>query len=110
MVAWVVQAAAGDSIDLSVLNDNLELPIKGFWSNYMVHSNETGIFKSIEFEKKFEKKYLVDFVHDLHVGDEIHRFRDAQDCIGEFILKYENMDEMFDVISKIEKFVNVVVE
>ena len=98
MVAWVVQAAAGDSIDLSVLNDNLELPIKGFWSNYMVHSNETGIFKSIEFEKKFEKKYLVDFVHDLHVGDEIHRFRDAQDCIGEFILKYENMDEMFDVI------------
>ena len=44
------------------------------------------------------------------MGDEIHRFRDAQDCIGEFILKYENMDEMFDVISKIEKFVNVVVE
>ena len=46
----------------------------------------------------------------LHVGDEVHRFRDAQDCIGEFILKYKNMDEMFDVIKNIESKINVIVQ
>lgn len=44
---------------------------------------------------------------DLKIGDEIHRFRDAQDCIGEFILQYYDMDEMFEVIKHIESYVNV---
>ncbi len=110
MVTWVVQAAAGDPIDLSALDDKREAPIHGFWSNYMVHSNATGKYQSISFDPDFEKKHLVDFVNDLHVGDEVHRFRDAQDCIGEFILKYENMDQMFEVIKNIESFIDVKVQ
>ena len=110
MVPWVIQAAAGDSIDLSILNGKKEMPIKGYWSNYMVHSNATGNFQSISYDSEFEKNHLVDFVNDLHVGDEVHRFRDAQDCIGEFILKYESMDQMFEVIKDIESFINVEVE
>ena len=107
MVTWVVQAAAGDPIDLSPLKGRTEMPVKGCWSNYMVHSDKTGKFKNISFEEQFEKNHVVDFVNDLHVGDAIHRFRDAQDCIGELILKYANMDEMFDVIKHIEKFIRV---
>ncbi len=110
MVAWVVQAAAGDSIDLSILDGQKEMPINGHWSNYMVHSNATGKFKSISFNGDFERKHLVDFVNDLHTGDEVHRFRDAQDCIGEFILKYESMEQMFEVIKNMETYINVEVE
>lgn len=110
MVMWVIQAAAGDPIDLSVLKGRKEMPIKGYWSNYMVHSDKTGKFQSISFNPDFDKNHLVDFVNDLKVGDEVHRFRDAQDCIGEFILKYENMDQMFDVIKNIESYINVEVE
>lgn len=110
MVTWVVLAAAGDTIDLSVLHGKKEMPIKGYWSNYMVHSDATGKFQSIEFDEDFEKNHLVEFVNDLHVGDEVHRFRDAQDCIGEFILKYKSMDEMFDVIKNIESKINVTVQ
>ena len=110
MVTWVIQAAAGDPIDLSVLDGRTEMPVKGCWSNYMVHSDKTGKFKSIAFEEQFEKAHVVDFVNDLHVGDAIHRFRDAQDCIGELILKYADMDEMFDVIKNIEKYINVEVQ
>lgn len=110
MVTWVVQAAAGDTIDFSVLNGKREMPIKGYWSNYMVHSDKTGKFQSISFDSDFEKKHLVDFVNDLKVGDEVHRFRDAQDCIGEFILKYDSMEQMFEVIKNIEKKINVEVE
>lgn len=107
MVTWVIQAAAGDPIDLSALQGKREVPIQGFWSNYMVHSNVTGKFQSITFEKAFKDKHLVDFVNDLHVGDEVHRFRDAQDCIGEFILRYDSLDEMFEVIKNIESKITV---
>lgn len=110
MVTWVIQASAGDPIDLSVLQGRTEMPVNGCWSNYMVHSDKTGKFKSISFDEQFEKEHVVDFVNDLHVGDAIHRFRDAQDCIGELILKYANMDEMFDVIKDIEKNIYVEVE
>lgn len=107
MVTWVIQAAAGDPIDLSPLGGKKELPIKGCWSNYMVHSNETGIFKSIEFDEQFCKNHLVDWVTDIKAGDSVHKFRDAQDCIGEFILKYESMEQMFRVIERIEKQIEI---
>lgn len=102
MVIWVVQAAAGAPIDLSMLNGKREMPVNGFWSNYMVHANATGRFKGIEFEEAFRQKHLVDWVTDIKEGDPVHKFRDAQDCIGEFILRYESMGEMFEVIKDIE--------
>ena len=110
MVTWVIQAAAGDPIDLSVLEGKTEMPVKGCWSNYMVHSDKTGKFKSISFEEQFDIEHVVDFVNDLHVGDAIHRFRDAQDCIGELILKYADIDEMFDVIKNIEKYIHIKIQ
>ena len=109
MVSWVIQAAVGDQIGLSVLNGKREMPIKGYWSNYMVHANDTGKFVSIEFDPEFKEKHLVDWVTDIKPGDFVHKFRDAQDCIGEFILKYESIGEMFEVIKEIEKKISVTV-
>ena len=110
MVTWVIQAAAGDPIDLSMLNGKREMPIKGYWSNYMVHSDKTGKYQSISFDSDFENSHLVAFVNDLKVGDEVHRFRDAQDCIGEFILRYDSMEQMFEVIKDIEKKITLNIE
>lgn len=110
MVTWVIQAAAGEPIDLEFLQGKRELPIKGYWSNYMVHSNKTGKFANIHFDEQFRQQHLVDWVTDLHVGDEVHRFRDAQDCIGEFILKYDSMEQMFEVIKNIERYIHIEVE
>lgn len=81
MVTWVIQAAAGDPIDLSVLNGKREMPIRGYWSNYMVHSDKTGKYQSISFDPDFEKNHLVDFVNDLKVGDEVHRFREDRKSV-----------------------------
>jgi biotin carboxylase len=105
MVTYVIKAAMGE--DCSSLH---QVEPSGFWSNYMVHSNKTGKFKSIKFDPEFKQKHLVDWITDIKPGDEVHKFRDAQDCIGEFILKYNSVEEMLDVISNIESLVDVVVE
>lgn len=105
MVTYVIKAAMGE--DCSELQ--MAEP-KGFWSNYMVHSNETGKYKDIWFDENFKKNHVVDYVTDIKAGDKVHKFRDAQDCTGELILRYENTEEMFDIIKNMDKYVKILVD
>ena len=102
MVPYVIKAAMGeDCSDLKMA------PVKGFWSNYMAHSNETGLYDGIEYGKEFGEKHLVDYVTDTQLGDPVHKYRDAQDCVGELILKYENQAEMFDIIENMDRYFKI---
>lgn len=102
MVPYVIKAAMGeDCSDLKMA------PVKGFWSNYMAHSNETGLYDGIEYSKEFGEKHLVDYVTDTQMGDPIHKYRDAQDCVGELILKYDSQEEMFDIIENMDRYFRI---
>lgn len=105
MVTYVVKAAMGEDC-----SDLQQVEPTGCWSNYMVHTNATGRFKAIAFDKDFEREHLVEWVTDIKPGDPVHKFRDAQDCIGEFILRYDSPEQMLDVIAKMEQYINVEVE
>ena len=105
MVPYVIKAALGeDCSDLKMA------PVVGYWSNYMAHANETGSFVSIEYDDEFKKNNLVDFVSDIEVGDPVHKYRDAQDCIGELMLKYENREQMDYMIENMDQYVHVKVK
>ena len=105
MVPYVIKAALGeDCSDLKMA------PVKGYWSNYMVHANETGRYAGIEYDEDFQENHLVDYVTDTKIGDIVHKYRDAQDCIGELILRYDNLEQMNKVIEHMGKYVHVKVE
>lgn len=102
MVPYVIKAALGeDCSDLKMA------PVKGFWSNYMAHSNATGKYAGIEIDPEFRKRNFVDYVTDTKVGDPVHKYRDAQDCVGELILKYDDADQMRDVIENMDRYVQI---
>ena len=102
MVPYVIKAAMGeDCSDLKMA------PVKGFWSNYMAHSKEAGLYDGIEYDKAFGEKHLVDYVTDTRLGDPIHKYRDAQDCVGELILRYDSQEEMFDIIESIDRYFRI---
>lgn len=105
MVTYVIKAAMGE--------DCSELKMKevhGCWSNYMVHSNTTGRFSDIWVDEKFKRNNLVEYVTDIKVGDKVHKFRDAQDCIGELIIKYENPTQMFEMIENMDDYIKIIVD
>ena len=105
MVPYVIKAALGeDCSDLKMA------PVKGFWSNYMAHANKTGKYSGIEYEESFKKNHLVDYVTDTKMGDPVHKYRDAQDCVGELILKYNNREQMNDIIENMGKYVTIKVK
>lgn len=105
MVPYVIKAAAGD--DCSGLK---MAPVKGFWSNYMAHANETGKYTGVEFDEDFRKNHLVDYVTDTKIGDSVHKYRDAQDCVGELIVKYDNRDQMNEMIEDMDRYMKILVE
>ena len=105
MVPYVIKAALGeDCSDLKMA------PVKGYWSNYMAHANETGQYAGIEYEENFRENHLVDYVTDTKIGETVHKYRDAQDCVGELILKYDNAEQMQEVIDNMDKYVHIKVK
>lgn len=105
MVPYVIKAAAGDDC-----SDLRMQPVRGFWSNYMVHSNESGAYNGIEFDVEFKQNNFVDYVTDTKIGQQIHKYRDAQDCVGELILKYDSAEQMNEVIENMDMYVKVKVK
>ena len=105
MVPYVIKAALGEDC-----SDLKTAPEKGFWSNYMAHANKTGKYAGIEYEESFKKNHLVDYVTDTKIGDSVHKYRDSQDCVGELILKYDNREQMDEVIAEMDKYVHILVE
>lgn len=105
MVPYVIKAALGeDCSDLKMATP------KGCWANYMVHSKTTGRYKDIWFAPGFQKNHLVDFVTELSPGDEVHEFRDAQDALGEMILKFDNAEQMLEMLADMDKYVKILTE
>lgn len=105
MVPYVIKAALGE--DCSDLKMS---PSKGCWANYMVHSKNTGRYKDVWFAPGFQENHLVDFVTELSLGDVVHEFRDAQDALGEMILKFDNTEQMFEMLADMDKYVKILTE
>ena len=53
---------------------------------------------------------LVDYVTDTKIGDLIHKYRDAQDCVGELLLKYECRLQMDEMIENMDQYFHIVVK
>ena len=102
LVTYVIKAAMGeDCSDLKMVSP------KGYWSNYMVHADKTGKYAGVWFDEEFQKNNLVEFVTDTKIGDEVHKFRDAQDALGTLIVKCDSPEQMFEIIGDMDKYVKV---
>lgn len=102
MVEYVIKAAIGESCE------SLQMaPVKGCWSNYMIHSSKTGLFDGFDVEESFKTNHLVDIVSDIKIGDPVHYFRDAQDCVAEAIVKYDTPEQMMQLIPELDQKIKV---
>lgn len=105
MVPYVIKAAVGEDCSGLCMAD-----VKGCWANYMVHSNKSGRYKDIWFSSGFKEKHLVEFVTELTPGDPVHEFRDAQDALGEMILRFDNTDQMVRMLKDMDNYIRIILE
>ena len=95
---WIIKSAAGDSFELVGIDEVKQKDI--CVANYMLHSNKSGRYLKLHFDPKFERE----------IGDYLHEFRDAQDGIGEMIIKFESIEQMNEMLPHIDDYVKVMVE
>ena len=105
LVEYSVKAAMGEEIAVC----DVPAP-NGFWSYYAVHSLENGILDSIQIDSKVEKNNIIEKHLLKKSGDEIVAFSGANTTLGILLMKFDNMNQMLDMMDNSDKWIKVVLK
>lgn len=103
LIKYTVDAALGLSCD------SIEMrPCEGYWSSYMVHALENGIYQDLWISERAQPRIVE---KDLWVkpGDSIKKYLGSNDTLGTMILRFESQEEMLDMIDNMERDIRVIV-
>lgn len=102
LIEYTIKAALGeDCRDLKMTEP------KGFWSCYIINSQKSGIFESIEIDSEFEKNNIVEYALHFKSGDHISAFTGTDKKLGEMVIKYSSEEEMLEKMDNINKYIKV---
>ena len=104
MVEYTIKAALGE--DCSGIE--MREPV-GYWSNYMVHSKNSGKLKKIVLSDEIKNNF-VEYLTDYKEGDTVHAFENSGHALGTMVFKYKSEEEMFEKITKLTDYVMVETE
>lgn len=104
LIKYTVDAAIGlDCSDLTMQ------PTSGYWSSYMLHALEDGIFKGVHISEK-ARQYIVESEIYAKPGDRVSRFAGSHHTLGTMILQYPSLKEMMDMMDHMERDIRVMVQ
>lgn len=104
LIKYTVDAALG-----APCLDLIMKPATGYWSSYMVHSIEDGVFKEL-FLSERAKNYIVEGNIQVTPGDKVNLYSGAHDTLGTLILEYPDLETMLDMVDNMERDIRVIVE
>ncbi len=87
---------------------NISTPIyDGVWCNYIIHSYQHGILKSIIIDKEFKHRYVRDEGYTIRPGDTVQPFAGANNSLGTLFLRTDTRAEMDALLNNIGKYVKI---
>lgn len=82
----------------------------GVWCNYIIHSKDEGILRSIDIEPRFKELYVKDEGLNVKKGDRIMPFTGANTSLGTLFLRAETRRELDGILTHIDEYLTVVLE
>jgi len=76
------------------IGDMHEPTYKGHFAILVLHSEKEGHFKSVEIERNFKEKHVIEEEIRLSVGDKVGSFTGANAAIGTLFLKFGTREEL----------------
>lgn len=105
LVKYTIMAYMGeDCSELSMVET------RGYFSNYMIYSIESGKYRGIWFDKEFKEKNLLDVYCTAKGGKEVHAYQNTSHSLGTIIFKADSLQQMIDITSHMDKYYRVEVE
>lgn len=104
LIKNAVRAALGEPVV-----DIEQKPYDGFWSILILHSDKSGIFKSLEISDQVESNV---FENDLWIepGTKVGGFSAANEAIGTLVFRFDSHEEMLTQMDRMDELVHVIVE
>lgn len=101
LIGATVETALGNfQFDLSI-NKNNE-----YYSTYVIHTEKTGVLKSITFNKDIEGNIINKIMYKNKL-DNIEKFDGANKALGIIFLKYNSLEEEKYKMDNMNKFINI---
>lgn len=96
------------SVDIALgINPNIsEYQKSGYFSYYVLHSEEDGIFKSISISDDISNNIIEKHTFK-EAGDVVHAFNGSNATIGILLMKFDTMNEMTYITENMNKYINV---
>lgn len=100
-----VQKAVGEKVS------GITMPhYDGFYVNYIVHSNQDGIFEKAILDEEFKKKHVIEAEIRVKAGEHVETFKGANNAIGTLFLHFESRQQMEDTLANQSEWLKVVVK
>ena len=111
----VLKMATGQDLIANNIRGGLGLPMEsmtdpvynGSWAEFIVHSNKSGKFVSLDIDPDFAAEHLVQ--NDIWVkpGDEVSAFTGANQTIGTLVLKFDSHEQAEECLTKSDSWMRV---
>lgn len=105
LIDYTLKAAVGeDCSGLSMAETH------GFYSNYMILSNKSGVFDKLWFEPEFEKNNLIDVYCTYKKGDKVTAYQNTSHSLGTILFQAQSLEELVNICSLINQYYKVIIE
>ena len=105
LVEYSVRMAMGERVE----PPKAEKP-KGFAAYYAVHANENGTLDRIEIPEPVRKDHILKEYHIKKPGAAVEAFRGANTALGCYLMRFDSMEQMLDMMDHSEQWIRIVLE
>ena len=81
-------------------------PYDGYWAEVILHAERSGVFQELTIDPSL-KSHVIEEDLWVNPGNSVRGFEGANDALGTLVLKFDNDDTIFNVVSKIHQLVKV---
>ena len=82
----------------------------GSYVNYIVHSNQDGVFDEAIIDEDFKKKHVIEAEIRVKKGDHVETFKGANNAIGTLFLHFDSREELDKALANQEVWLKVIVK
>lgn len=83
---------------------------EGCYVNYIVHSNQDGIFEKAIIDEDFRKKHVIEAEIRVKKGDHVETFKGANNAIGTLFLHFDTREELDNALADQHHWLKIIVE
>ena len=102
-----IKKAVGMPVD-----DIKENKCDGFWCEMVIHARpgQSGIFKNLKIDKTIKENHVKMIDLSVQKGDKVLPFTGANMSLGDMFLRFDSREELDDVMSKVNEWMNIELE